>query len=368
MGNRPGDTSFRISFWSLGLLITAVFSYYVWRTSKAQDLARFNASAQELTTYVRGRPRLYIEVLRAGTGLFAVSPSINPSQFHNFVERLELRDQYPGAQGIGFLERVKANQKNSIETIQRQRGLTDFKIWPDQNQEEYFPVVYFEPLDGQNPVDVGFDMQTDPVRRAAMENARDAGLPTATARVMLPRENDQKQEPGFLIYVPIYEHDSVPRDTSERREALSGFVYCQFRASDFIKSVLAIKNTSDIDIRLYDGPQPADENLFYQTAAAGADSSLARFTASSTVEVAGRTWTIAFASHPAFISATNRNVLYFAAIVGVIISLLLFALTRLQVRARGGAERAASELRAFRRKSAPNAQRSRASGRGATGK
>jgi len=77
----------------VGLLSTLLISYYVWRTGKAKDLERFNTTTQELTTYVRGRPRLYIEVLRAASGLFAVSPSINPGQFQKFVERLELADQ-----------------------------------------------------------------------------------------------------------------------------------------------------------------------------------------------------------------------------------------------------------------------------------
>ena len=90
----------------VGLFSALLFSYYVWRTAHAKDLERFNTTSQELTTYVRGRPRLYIEVLRAATGLFAVSPSINPGQFEKFVERLELADQYPGVQGIGYLVRV----------------------------------------------------------------------------------------------------------------------------------------------------------------------------------------------------------------------------------------------------------------------
>ena len=89
----------------VGLLSTLLFSYYVWRTAQAKDLERFNTTSQELVTYVRGRPRLYIEVLRAATGLFAVSSSINPGQFEKFVERLELADQYPGVQGIGYLVR-----------------------------------------------------------------------------------------------------------------------------------------------------------------------------------------------------------------------------------------------------------------------
>src|SRR6267142_4146873 len=113
----------------VGLLSTAFFSYYVWRTAEAKDLERFNTSAQELTTYVRGRPRLYVEVLRAATGLFAVSPSINPSQFQKFVERLELSDQYPGSQGLGFLTRVKRDGKVSFETTSQQQTLKDFHVW-----------------------------------------------------------------------------------------------------------------------------------------------------------------------------------------------------------------------------------------------
>jgi PAS domain S-box-containing protein len=332
----------------VGLLITAFFSYYIWKTAEARDLARFNTSAQELTTYVRGRPRLYTELLRAGTGLFAVNPSITPSQFHNFVERLELADQYPGSQGMGFLRRVKREQKGSFKTTLEQGGLKDFTIWPDQNQDEYYPVVYFEPLDGHAPVDVGFDMQTDPVRRAAMETARDTGLPAATARVMLARENDEHKEPGFLIYVPIYENDRTPISVIERRDALSGFIYSQFRASDFIKSVRAIKDTSDVDLQLFDGVPPSTEALLYDTASeAGAPhpAGPARFKTSSTVDVAGRRWSIAFASRPSFTSAANRTGLYYAVILGVFISILLFVLTRLQVRARAEAERSAAELR-----------------------
>src|ERR1043166_722978 len=118
----------------VGLLITAFFCYYVWRTAEAKDVERFKNSTQELTTYVRGRPRLYIEVLRAATGLFAVSPSINPGQFQKFVERLELGDQYPGAQGIGFLVRVRRDQKNSFSATTPQRELKVFHLWPDRTR------------------------------------------------------------------------------------------------------------------------------------------------------------------------------------------------------------------------------------------
>ncbi|MDQ2855558.1 MAG: CHASE domain-containing protein, partial [Acidobacteriota bacterium] len=107
---------------AVGLLITVFFSYYVWRTAEAKDLARFKTATQELSTFLRGRPRLYVELLRAGTGLFAAHPTITPLEFHNFVEGLEL-DQYPGSEGIGYLARVKRVQKDSFTAAMQRQGL-----------------------------------------------------------------------------------------------------------------------------------------------------------------------------------------------------------------------------------------------------
>src|SRR6185295_4280801 len=254
---------------AVGLLSTAFFSYYVWRTAEAKDLERFNTSTQELTTYVRGRPRLYVEVLRAATGLFAVSPSINPTQFQKFVEQLELAEQYPGSEGLGFLTRVKQARKVSFDATSQQHRLKDFHVWPEQDQDQYALAFHFEPLNQHDTAENDFERHTDPVCTAAMESARDSGLPTASARVILPRDEGS----GFLIYVPIYENDRTPTTVSERQAALSGFVYSQFRASDFLKSVLAIKRTSDIDLQLYDGPL-SSENLLADTTAKSADTNI----------------------------------------------------------------------------------------------
>ena len=121
-----------------------------------------------------------------------------------------------------------------------------------------------------------------------MEQARDSALPAATARVMLSREKDERAEPGFLIYAPVYENDRTPKTVEERRAALSGFVYSQFRAADFIAAIMAIKGYSDIDLQLYDGPHPTSANLFHDTASHVAQSAPSRFTTSNQVDVAGR--------------------------------------------------------------------------------
>ncbi len=329
----------------IGLLSSFFFSYYVWRTGEAKDLERFNTTTQELTTYVRGRPRLYIEVLRAASGLFAASPSINPAQFQKFVERLELADQYPGVEGIGFLVRERRDAKTSPANGE-QLAAADFDIWPNQSDEAFVTTLHFEPLD-RRAGKADFAFHVNPICKVAMQTARDTSLPSTTAAVMLTSANEQEPQAGFLIYAPIYENDRTPKTIDERREALSGFVYSRFRASEFLKAVLAIKNTTDIDLRLYDGPDATPEALLHDTASDHPETveTSPRFTAFSRVDVAGRTWTVGFASRPSFGFTSNKFSLFLTTVGGTLITLLLFGLTHSQVDARAAAEAAAADLR-----------------------
>jgi len=329
----------------LSLVITLLFSFYVYRSVGARDQARFNSGVQDLTTVLRGRPRLYVEVLRAATGLFAANPSINPESFHKFVERLELAEQYPGAGGIGFLARVKRNEEESFIATMRRQGLKDFQISPDDGQAEYNPVIYFESLDEHNQPALGYDMFTDPVLRAALESARDTGLPAASGRVMLKGNGTATAAPGFLIYVPIYRHDDTPRGVDERRETLSGFVYAQFRAADLFGSILATRDFGALDMQIYDAALPAPDHLLHETSTvvSSAKAPARQLKAATTIDVAGRTWFVAFAARPDFYSSSWG--VYYTALGGLLVSLVLFALSRSQGMARAAAERAAAELR-----------------------
>ncbi len=341
--NRHGSQRTFVPYFilALALVITLIVSLYVYRSVRARDQARFNSSVQRLTTYLSGRPRLYVEVLRAATGLFAADPSIDPAAFHRFVERLELAHQYPGADGIGFLARVKRNEKESFSAAMRRQGLKELPISPEAGQSESFPIIYFESFAPHNQPAPGHDMLTEPIQRDALIYARDTGLPSASKPV--PRTGNET--PNFFIYVPIYRHDDTPDGVAERQATLLGFVYASFRAADLMGSILAAADSRAIDLKIYDGELPAPQNLVHETAPeVQGNTRTGRLTATAKVEVANRTWLIAFAARPEFYSS-NWSV-YFTLLSGVLISLLLFALTRSEVKARSAAELAALEMSA----------------------
>lgn len=329
----------------LGFCFTLLVYYYFSKLTHEQDRITFDRSVQEIQDQVRLRIATSITLLRSGTGLFAASDSVEAIEFKRFVQQIELEKNYPGVLGIGYSMRFPAEEKSKVIANMKQQGMADFKIWPERPpRHEYSAIIYLEPTNHLNQVALGFDMATEEVRRKAMDAARDSGLPIASGRVQLVQERDVlvKQE-GFLIYVPVY-RKNVPLDTeANRRQALTGFVYSPFRIGDFLHPVMDEK-THDVSFEVYDGTEITPENLL--SAAVNDKTTEPLFSDTKTIDVGGHTWTLAYATKPSFERRSSRSLLKFTWINGVLLSLLFFAVTRAEIRARSNAERSADEVKA----------------------
>src|SRR5205807_1804103 len=216
------------------LIVTFLAALYVHRTAQAKDRARFESSVTQISSALDNRMDTYVALLRASTGLFAASHSVEQDEFRRFVNQLDLPRHYPGVQGIGFSVRVRPDQRNQLVEMMRRDGNAAFKIWPEGDRFEYHTIIYLEPVDRRNQVAIGYDMFTEPVRRAAMERARDIGMPVVSGRVTLVQEIDEPKQAGFLIYQPAYRNGASTDTVEARRAALIGFVYSPFRAGDLL--------------------------------------------------------------------------------------------------------------------------------------
>jgi signal transduction histidine kinase/CHASE1-domain containing sensor protein/ActR/RegA family two-component response regulator len=296
----------------LGFCFTLLVYYYFAKLTVEQDHSRFDRSAQEIHDRVRLRIATSIALLRAGTGLFAASDSVKADEFQRFVQQIQLDKNYKGVLGIGFARRSGEAEK----------------------------IIYLEPANVANKSAIGFDMATEPVRRRAMEAARDSGNPTASGRVELVQErNLPSKQNGFLIYAPVYRNGAQLNSVEERREALLGFVYSPFRIDDFLAPITEEKNY-DVSFQVYDGEE-SPQNLL---SAAWTDvSSDPVFHISKKLNLAEHTWTIAYATKPSFEEYSGRSLLKYTVILGGLLSFLFFAVTRAEIRARTRAERATEE-------------------------
>jgi signal transduction histidine kinase/CHASE1-domain containing sensor protein/ActR/RegA family two-component response regulator len=331
----------------LGFCFTLVVYYYFYQLTYEQDRIRFESAVQEIQDQVTLRVATSEALLRAGTGLFAASDVVDAGEFERFVKQIELDQNYKGVLGIGYSVRFAPHDKANVIARMKQQGFTDFKVWPiDPPRGEYNAIIYLQPPSEPNTVALGFDMATEETRRQAMDAARDTGRPIASGRVQLIQEqkfSDADKQLGFLIYMPVYNNGARVSTETERREALAGFVYSPFRIEDFLAPVITTAKNQDVSFEVYDGTEAKPQNLISKFVTDVSTAPI--FEAKRPQEVAGRTWTLAFVTNPAFETHSSRSLLKYTLILGGLLSLLFAAVTRAEIRARSRAEHGAAELK-----------------------
>jgi PAS domain S-box-containing protein len=245
---------------SLALLLT--FGLYdVTRRYEAKRLVEvFEYRTDLLKTVITSRIQQYEQVLYAGRALINVlGDSPSRDQWREFVETTEIGRRYPGIQGVGFAEKVDPAGLPEHLQRARQQGVIEYNITPEGNREVYYPIIHLEPFNERNRRAFGYDMFSEPVRRKAMELARDTGTTAMSGKVILVQERDRNVQNGFLIYLPIYEGGEVPTTLAGRQSKILGFVYAPFRARDFLEH--ATGKLEHMSVQVFEGRSTDPSNL-----------------------------------------------------------------------------------------------------------
>ncbi len=327
----------------VGLVVTATAAVYIQRTARNKDEIRFDGAAQQVSTSVATKVETYVALLRAGAGLFAASNDVSAVEFRRFVGGFDLTGRYTGIQGIGFAKHVGPGDLQRLVQQMQAEGQPGFAVWPSDARRDYFPIIYLEPLDRRNQAAIGYDMFTEPTRRAAMERAARTGLAAASGKVVLKQEIDPYKQAGFLLYLPTYQRGMPLETDSDRFAALTGFVYSPFRAGDFLEAVLAGGGSPQVDVKVYDGTAASRQALLFDSTSGVPHSP--SFRKMIPVDVAGRPWLIEVTSAEGFEVSSEARHLPLIVLIGVAMSGILFWLTHGEISARLAAERSAVDLK-----------------------
>lgn len=307
-----------------GLAATALATHLVKENVRVKNRQHFQEQIYQVERTIAARMEAYVGLLRAGAGLFAAQPHLSLKQFRDFHQRLKIDKNYTGIQGYGFSKRFGPEGLADVVARQRAEGMTNFTVWPERPRAEYHSILYLEPLEVRNRRALGYDMATEDIRRAAMDAARDRGDAALTGKVRLVQEGTDADQPGFLIYVPVYEGGDVPAALEDRRRKLLGYVYAPFRAGDLFDAMLAGQFQRALRFSIWDGSNPAPEHLLYQTP--GYEPSAG--TELRAVQAAGaerRSWTIGY--QPVQPLDEGSGHLLIVPVLGAMASLLLSYLT-----------------------------------------
>ena len=312
-------------------LFLTIAGWYIANTyveKRAEE--RFAFEVKTARAAIIKRMQEYENVLRGGVGLFRASDEVTRKDWHEYVNTLRIETHWPGIQGVGFTRMLAPGEvEEHVREVQAE-GFPGYRVSPEGARAQYSAIVYLEPFSGRNLRAFGFDMFSEPVRRGAMEQARDTGEAAVSGRVTLVQETGRDVQPGILMYLPVYKSATPIGSVDERRRAIAGFVYSPFRIYDLMHGILG-RGTTELDFRIYDDKEAKPEALLYDSRATGnefaaAERPSARFNAVQNIALPGRTWTATFASSPALEHDMESNQPAFVAIAGSVVDLLLFVI------------------------------------------
>lgn len=306
-----------------GMIFSIIIVFVVWTVSqeyfdnRAQRV--FEYHVHENLTSIERRIQKYENVLRSGVGFLQGSDNVSREEWYRFIQTLDTKQHYPGIQGIGFSMMLLPDEVERIESKMHSDGYPSFALKPKGARDQYSAILYLEPLDRRNRSAIGYDMFSEPVRKEAMERARDTGLAAISGKVKLVQEIDSDVQAGFLMYLPYYNTDEKIDSVEERRKSLVGFVYSPFRMNNLMRAIDSYDDSLRYEI--YDGEKRSENNLLYRSFIPSGY--ISNHEAHRSITIGGRKWHVYYTSSPEFDASTSSQYPFMIALSGLIFYFLL---------------------------------------------
>ena len=331
-----------------GLVITATATLYMRSSVERIAEHEFSTRCIEIQNKTKERLDDYARVLQGGASLFYASEKVTREQWQIFTQSQKIEKQLPGIQGIGFSPLIlREGLDRHIQEIRRE-GFPGYTVRPEGDRAVFAPVIYLEPFTGRNLRALGYDVFSEPVRRAAMERARDTAAAALTGKIVLVQETGTEVQAGTLMYLPVYRKGMPSETVEQRRAALYGWVSSPYRMNDLMLGILgesSFEKKKRFHLQVFDGSLPVPQSLLYERHPAGEENpgQEERFFRQIQVDYNGQPWLFRFSQTGYGFSSVEYIRVWLTMVGGTLISLLLFALIHTLLNSHAEAQRMVEE-------------------------
>ncbi len=318
-----------------GLAISAVLALLVLRADQAREHAAFNEIAQQRISQATEHLHEALQDLVSLRALFESAGIVSRAQFKTYC--IPLLSSDPAIQALEWIPAVPGPQREVFEQRARADGFANFRFTahtaagmrPEGDKSQYFPVYYVAPYHG-NQAALGFDLASNPARRAALIRAATTGNMVATSRIVLVQA--QNGGYGFLVFNPVY---GATPGLSARREPI-GFVLGVFKVADIVRPyrTAAVADHGLVQLAVFDiTPQsPGDAQGQASAQLYPKDTRIdldvprrEHFSYEEVLDVGGRQWRMVAYRKPSDADRIEAGIVLLA---GVLATLLVLALMR----------------------------------------
>jgi signal transduction histidine kinase/CHASE1-domain containing sensor protein/integral membrane sensor domain MASE1 len=317
------------------------------------DDVRFDQLIQTASDRVRERMVVYTNALRAGASMYQASERVTRNEWRQFATSMELVERYPGVRGLGVVVPVAPQRVEEFLVWERFDGAPNLQLksYPEAATargpgDDHFVVLYLEP-EQRNARVIGYDLSSEPARRAAAVRARDTGHPAITTQI--PVFQDPLGRPGFLYFLPVYSGSELPPTVEERRARLRGWIFAPFMTADFFRSALG-ELSDQIHAEIFAGTASEADRFLLSTVSGGSyHARESGWRKTTTLSLVDQPFTLRWHTGPHFAMESRRNPVLISCTIVVLAMLLAALIANLQSlrqRATGIAEQMTKALAA----------------------
>jgi len=249
----------RVVLWGAGLwlalLVGAMLHMAAARVVEEEALRRFENRARATQERLAGAIKSYTDATRALVALFASSDSpVTRLQFHRYVDRLDLRTNYPAIDAVTYAQVVSDAQRDAFEAQVRAdrsvdpEGYPSFAIFPAGRRPTYNVLTYIEPP-AMATGKLGMDIGVNPVPAAAMARAMDQGGISASGQPV--RVAGPTPHIALNMRAPVYRGARTPTTVAERRAAYVGGVGVSFSVPALVEGALGKRGGDPMTLALF---------------------------------------------------------------------------------------------------------------------
>lgn len=300
-----------------GLLLTAGLTLQLDRKQEQDRQEAYQNFTTQFADTVEEWITHYQYGLRGARGaiLVAGEQGISRAGFRRYSASRDMKVEFPGARGFGFIRRVPLADEAAFVARARQDDAPGFAIRQLQpHAGERYVVQYVEPQAG-NQQAIGLDIASEANRKAAADAAMRSGQVQLTAPISLVQAMKAPSK-SFLMLMPIY-RDGMARDSEAQRVAATlGWSYAPILMDEVMGAIRI--NPELTQFTLSDVSDPRKPVVFYASRAAAGAVIGSR---SVTKTILGRTWQIEVRFQPAFLAGLHQKNLYAVGLLGVLASL-----------------------------------------------
>ena len=334
----------RLVLWGAGiwfaLLVGALLHMVASRNVEEEAQRRFENSARAAQERLATAIKSYSEVTRALVALFSSSKTpVTRLQFHRYVAQLDLRANYPAIDAVSYSQEVRDSEREAfVDAVRADRsldplGYPGFDISPPGRRPSYNVLTYIEPPE-KLAEKFGVDITANPPVAAAMAQARDTGVMSASGSPILVSTPMPHMALGMRS--PVYRAESEPQDVESRRAAYVGAVGIAFSVPELVERALAGQQGPALALTLFAAGKgaapsltlvPGDRLLYGDAAVRTADPDPAFFSEVLPVDFSGALWKAHFSVRKRDLySSFDRWLPLLALAVGFVGALLMYSL------------------------------------------